>query len=67
MAMLEADKLQASALAKRMSESLAGAYACLKAGKTVRPTIHLRMGVVDPRADGGDRVLQWAAEFPKAG
>jgi GGDEF domain-containing protein len=67
MAMLQADKPEASALAKRISESLAGTYACQKAGKTVRPAVHLRLGVVDPRADGAERVLQWAIEFPKAG
>jgi GGDEF domain-containing protein len=67
MAMLQADKLEASASAKRISESLAGAYSCQRAGKTVHPAIHLRMGVVDPRADGPDRVLQWALDFPKAG
>ena len=65
MAMLQVDKLEASALAKRITENLAGAYACLKAGKTVRPAIHLRIGVVDPRADSAERVLQWAAEFTK--
>jgi GGDEF domain-containing protein len=67
MAMLQADRLEASALAKRISENLAGTYACLKAGKTVHPAIHLRMGVVDPRADSAERLLQWAAEFTNAG
>ena len=67
MAMLQTEKPEATALAKRISDSLAGAYACLKAGKTVHPAIHLRIGVADPRADSPDRVLQWVSEFLKAG
>lgn len=66
MALLEAAKPEASALAKRISETLAGTYSCLKAGKTVRPAIHLRIGAVDPRADGAEGVLQWAEEFARA-
>jgi GGDEF domain-containing protein len=67
MALLQADKLEASALAKRISEGLAGTYACLKAGKTVNPAIHLRMGVADSRADSAELLLQWAEAFHKGG
>jgi len=63
LAILQADQPEAAALAKRISESLAGAYACLKAGKTVRPVIHLRVGVVDPGKDDAERVLQRIGEF----
>jgi GGDEF domain-containing protein len=67
LAILQTDQPETAALAKRISESLAGAYACLKAGKTVRPMIHLRIGVVDPGTDGADRVLQRVGEFLNAG
>jgi GGDEF domain-containing protein len=63
LAILQADQPEAAALAKRISEGLAGAYACLKAGKTVRPVIHLRIGVVDPGTDDAGRVLQRVGEF----
>jgi GGDEF domain-containing protein len=64
---LQADQLETAALARRISEGLAGAYACLKAGKTVRPVIHLRVGVVDPGKDDAARVLQRVGEFLNAG
>ena len=60
---LQADQRETAALARRISESLAGAYACLKAGKTVHPVIHLLVGVVDPGSDGAEKVLQRVAEF----
>jgi len=62
-AILQADQPETAALARRISEGLAGAYACLKAGKTVRPVIHLRVGVVDPGTDNTERVLQRVGEF----
>jgi len=63
LAILQTDQRETAALASRISESLAGAYACLKAGKTVRPVIHLRVGIVDPGTDGAEKVLQRVAEF----
>lgn len=63
LAMLQTDQPEAAAIAKRISENLAGAYACLKEGKTVRPAIQLRVGIVDPRSDGTERVLERIAEF----
>jgi diguanylate cyclase (GGDEF)-like protein len=66
LAILQADQPEAAAIAKRISENLTGAYACLKAGKTVRPAIHLRVGVVDPRTDDAERVLQRVREFLNA-
>jgi GGDEF domain-containing protein len=67
LAMLYVDRPEATAFAERISGSLAGAYACLKGGKTVRPLIHLRVGVVDPGADGPEKVLQRIGEFLNAG
>jgi diguanylate cyclase (GGDEF)-like protein len=67
LAILEADQPETAALARRISEGLAGAYACLKAGKTVRPVIHLRVGVVDPGTDDAEKVLQRVGEFLNGG
>ena len=67
LAILQIDQPETAALAKRISESLGGAYACLKEGKTVRPVIHLRVGVVDPGKDDAARVLQRVGEFLNAG
>jgi diguanylate cyclase (GGDEF)-like protein len=66
-AILQAGQPETAALARRISEGLAGAYACLKAGKTVRPVIHLRVGVVDPGKDDAERVLQRVGEFLNGG
>jgi GGDEF domain-containing protein len=63
LAILQADQNEVTALAKRIVENLAGAYSCLKAGKTVRPAMQLRVGVVDPQSDGADRVLQKVTDF----
>ena len=46
-AMLLAKKSEALASAKWITEHLSGAYACLKSGKTVRPTVQLTVGVVE--------------------
>jgi diguanylate cyclase (GGDEF)-like protein len=62
-AILQADEPETAALARRISEGLAGAYACLKGGKTVRPVIHLRVGVVNPATDDAEKVLQRVREF----
>ena len=67
LAILQVDQPEAAALAKKITENLVGAYACLKAGKTVRPAIQLRIGIVDPRSDGAERILQRVAEFSSAG
>jgi GGDEF domain-containing protein len=63
LAILQADQAEVTALAKRIVENLAGAYSCLKAGKTVRPAMQLSVGVVDPQSDGADRVLQRIGDF----
>jgi GGDEF domain-containing protein len=46
-AMLLAKKSEALASAKWITEHLSGSYACLKGGKTVRPTVQLTVGVVE--------------------
>jgi GGDEF domain-containing protein len=66
LAILLADQKEVAALAKRISENLAGAYSCLKAGKPVRASIQLRVGIVDPHSDGADRILQRVGDFLNA-
>ncbi len=63
LAILKMDQPAAAALAKKISEGLAGPYACLKAGKTVRPTLQLRIALVEKCSDSADRILQRANEF----
>jgi GGDEF domain-containing protein len=66
LAMLSVDQAEATALAKRISETLAGTYTCLKLGKTVRPLIHLRVGAIDPGPDDAEKVLQRIGDFLNA-
>lgn len=52
-------KSEALALGKRISENLSGSYACLKMGKSVRPTLQLTVGIIDAGpGDSADRILQ---------
>ena len=48
--MVNANKPEAVASGKWITEHLSGAYACLNGGKTVRPTLQLNVGVVDTAA-----------------
>ncbi len=48
---VNAPKGETVALGKWITEHLSGAYACLHAGKTVRPALQLNVGVVDTAAD----------------
>jgi diguanylate cyclase (GGDEF)-like protein len=63
LAIVQAEQTETSALARRILEGLSGAYACLKAGKTVRPTLHMQVAVVDPRTDQAEKLLQRIREF----
>lgn len=61
-AMTRLTRAEAVVFARHMAEQLTGAYACLQEGKTVRPALQLRVGVVDSGADTPDRILQRVAE-----
>ena len=50
-AILLSQKSEALVTARWINENLSGAYACLKAGKTVRPALQLTVGVVDTAAN----------------
>jgi diguanylate cyclase (GGDEF)-like protein len=62
-AILQADKNEVTALANRITENLAGAYACMRAGKSVRTVIQLRIRIVDPQSEEADGVLQRVGDF----
>ncbi len=50
-AILTVKKSEALASAKWITEHLSGAYACLKGGKAVRPSVQLTVGVVETAAN----------------
>ena len=58
-AILVAKKSEAMASAKWITEHLSGAYACMQAGKTVRPMLQLTVGVVDTAPqDKAERIIE---------
>ncbi len=63
-ALIPIHKSEAIALAKWMSEQLAGPYSCLHGGKTVRPTLQLTVAVVDStESNTPERVLERVSAF----
>lgn len=62
-AILHIPKADAVNSGKFIAENLAGAYACLLKGKTVRPMLQLRIGVVESNGDKPERVLERIGEF----
>jgi len=50
-------------LATHVADHLSGSYACLRAGKTVRPMLELRVGLVDSAGDSAERVLHRITEI----
>ncbi len=62
-AMLSISVKDATAVAKTIAEQLSGPYACLLAGKTVRPSLQLTVAVVDSEGSNTDRILQRVSGF----
>lgn len=52
-------------LATHLADHLAGSYACLQNGRTVHPSVQLRVGVVDSAGDSPDRILKRITEILK--
>ena len=62
--LLTAKKSDALASAKRITEHLSGAYACVKDGKTTRPMLQLSVGVVDTGAnEKPERIIERIGAF----
>jgi len=58
-AMITANKAEAMASAKWITEHLSGAYSCLIAGRAVRPVLQITVGVIDTAAhDVAERIIQ---------
>jgi GGDEF domain-containing protein len=63
-AMLSMEEPEAMASAKRVAERLDGDYACLQSGKTVHPSLHVGVAVVDGQpGDPPERTLKRINEF----
>jgi len=62
-AILRSAKPEAMQVAKVLSEQLSGPYACLLNGKAVRPSVQVRMAVLEHDTGHPDRVLKHAGEF----
>ena len=63
-ALLSVEKAEALATAKRVAERLSGDYACLQHGKTVHPSLHVGVAVVDTQpGDPPERTLKRIQEF----
>jgi GGDEF domain-containing protein len=56
-------RLEGIGLATHIADHLSGSYACLQAGKTVRPSLQLRVGVVDSVGDNPEGILARIAEI----
>lgn len=57
-ALTELSRPDAVALATYIAAHLAGSYACLLGGKTVRPSLELKVGVVDSSGEHDAEILQ---------
>jgi GGDEF domain-containing protein len=60
---LHAAKHDALNSGKFVAEHLGGSYACIQNGKTVRPMLQLRIGVVDNNGDKAEKVLGRVTDF----
>jgi GGDEF domain-containing protein len=66
-ALLSISVTETTALAKSIAEQLSGAYACLLAGKTVRPSLQLTVAVVDSEGATPERIVQRVTGFLSGG
>ncbi len=62
-AILNVPKQEATTTAKWISEHLSGSYACLLAGKTVRPPLQIDVAVVESKGNTPDRLIERVKGF----
>lgn len=62
-AVLHASNAEVMNSGKYIGEHLGGSYACVQNGKTVRPALQLRIGVVESSGDKPDKILERVAGF----
>ena len=62
-AILDVSKKDAMATAKWISEHLSGSYACLLAGKTVRPNLQINVAVVECKGNTPERLMERVRAF----
>jgi GGDEF domain-containing protein len=62
-ALISVPKTEAIKLAKFVGEQLSGSYACIRNGKTVRPSLQLSVATVESAGSTPDRVRQQVAAF----
>ncbi|SPF52551.1 Diguanylate cyclase [Candidatus Sulfopaludibacter sp. SbA4] len=60
---LSVPRSEANSTAKWVAEHLSGSYACLLAGKTVRPTLQINVAVVESKGNTPDRLIERVKAF----
>lgn len=60
---LGVSRSEANSTAKWVAEHLSGSYACLLAGKTVRPSLQISVAVVEVRGNPPDRLIERVKAF----
>ena len=60
---LSVSRSEANTTAKWVAEHLSGSYACLLAGKTVRPSLQISVAVVETQGNTPDRLIERVKAF----
>jgi GGDEF domain-containing protein len=63
LAVLTGETSEAMEIAKALSQQLAGSYACLQGGRTVRPALQISAAVLGSAGDSPDHLLKRIGEF----
>jgi GGDEF domain-containing protein len=62
-AILSVSNSEANSTAKWVAEHLSGSYACLLAGKTVRPSLQINVAVLETAGNTPDRLIERVKAF----